>query len=308
MTSARVLCPVAMVSLVWTAALGRAAYAGEGPPAHVISVEGLAPGERRPLVVYLHGLGGSGAEAIANPAIRGWAQAARVFLVAPDGAADRIGRRFWNAGGACCNFDRRPGDDVGRLEALIDHWRARPDIDPDQVFVIGFSNGGFMAHRLACWMDDRLAGIASISGAGRAPEEACGVTTRLTVVEVHGDADPIVRYQGGRVFDSRELDPHPAAAATIRDWATRFGCAASQAGKATTKTTQVDLDPAQPGPETAIESWRCGRGEAELWTVRGGGHALVTGPIIERVGARLLSHSKSAVGGGGKSAAKRSKK
>jgi polyhydroxybutyrate depolymerase len=201
---------------------------------------------------------------------------------------DRQGRRFWNAGGACCNFDGRPVDDVGRLETLIDHWRQRPDVDPARVYLVGFSNGGFMAHRLACWMDDRLAAIVSVAGAGRSPDEACGVKTSLAVAEVHGDADPIVRYEGGRVFDSHQLDPHPSAPDTIKGWAARLDCPAGQAPKVTT----ADLDPRLPGAETKIESRRCRRGVAELWTVHGGAHRLLTPALVERIGAFLLAHPK----------------
>ena len=90
--------------------------------------------------------------------------------------------------------------------------------------MVGFSNGGFMAHRLACFMDDRLAAIVSIGGAGRAREEACGPTTPIAVAEIHGDADPIVAYGGGRIFNDHALDPHPSSRDTFADWAERLGC------------------------------------------------------------------------------------
>jgi polyhydroxybutyrate depolymerase len=261
---------------------------GAGPPVRVVPVAKVAPGERRPVAVMLHGLGGSGEEMLADPAIRAWAEKARVFLVAPDGTMDRKGRRFWNAGRACCNFDGRPVDDLGRLETLIDTWRARPDVDPARIYVVGFSNGGFMAHRLACWMDDRLAAVVSVAGAGRDPEEACAVSTSLSIAEVHGDADPIVRFDGGRVFDSRELDPHPSAPDTIRSWALRLDCSVRQPARA----TKVDLDPRLPGAETTIESRRCPRGVAELWTVHGGEHRLLTPALVTQIGAFLTAHPK----------------
>jgi polyhydroxybutyrate depolymerase len=277
------------VALVVAAALAAPAVP-PAPPAHVIPVANLAPGTRRPVVIFLHGLGGSGADTLADPAIRAWAEQGRIFLVAPDGTLDRQGRRFWNAGGACCNFDRRPVDDLARLETLIDYWRQRPDIDPARVYVVGFSNGGFMAHRLACWMDDRLAAVVSVAGAGRMRDEACAVSTSLAIVEAHGDADPIVRYEGGRVFDSRELDPHPSAPDTIRDWAARLDCPARLAPR----TTTADLDPRLPGAETKLESHRCPRGVAELWTVHGGEHRLLTPALVSRIGAFLLAHPKAA--------------
>jgi poly(3-hydroxybutyrate) depolymerase len=122
-------------AMLMGAAVARAAPA-ESPP-HVVPVTKLAPGERRPVLFFLHGLGGSGADALGDSTFRTWAETFRVHLVAPDGIIDHQGRRFWNAGGACCNFDNRPVDDIARLERLIDQWRERPDVDPARVYVVG---------------------------------------------------------------------------------------------------------------------------------------------------------------------------
>ena len=187
---------------------------------------------------------------------------------------------------------------MARLEALIFHWRERPEIDPERVYVVGFSNGGFMAHRLACFMDDRLAAIVSIGGAGRAREEACGPTTPIAVAEIHGDADPVVAYGGGRIFNDHALDPHPSSRDTFHDWAERLGCL-SQVGKTG--------NPGRPGrtsrppistrgcraPETTIESYaNCPLGTAELWTVHGGGHQVMTPALMKRVGDFLAANPK----------------
>jgi polyhydroxybutyrate depolymerase len=280
--------PVIALVTIWSALWCAPARAQE-PAVSVLPVANRARGERRPLLVFLHGLGGSGAEALADSGIRGLAERGRMVLVAPDGNLDREGRRFWNAGPACCNFDGKVVDDLARLETLIDGWRQRPEIDPARVYVLGFSNGGFMAHRLACWMDDRLAAVVSIGGAGRGPEEACAAVSSIAVVEVHGDADPVVRYQGGRVLGNREVDPHPSAPQTIRDWADRLGCLPS----AKPKITTLDLDPRLPGAETTIESYGgCPHGTAELWTVHGGGHRVITPEMLAQIGTFLTNHPK----------------
>jgi polyhydroxybutyrate depolymerase len=279
--------------LLWSlSTLAGATTARADPAVHVLPAPGGGAAERRPLLVFLHGLGGSGAEALADPGVRALAARGRMVLLAPDGYADRAGRRFWNAGGACCNLDGKAVDDVARLEKLIDQWRARPDIDPDRVFVVGFSNGGFMAHRLACWMDDRIAAIVSIGGAGRARDEGCAVTTSIAILEVHGDADPIVRYEGGRVFDNHALDPHPSAPETLRDWAERLGCFP----KTDPHRATVDLEPRLPGAETTIETFAdCPHGSAELWTMHGAGHPIATPEVLARVGDFLAAHPKGAV-------------
>ena len=280
--------------LIILLSLAVCAPAAADPEVHVLPVADRAPDERLPLLLYLHGLGGSGTEALASPELRALAQRHRMVLVAPDGNLDREGRRFWNAGGACCNFDGKAVNDVARLEALIYHWTQRPEIDPARVYIVGFSNGGFMAHRLACYMDDRLAAIVSIGGAGRAPEEACAPVSTIAVLEIHGDADPIVRYGGGHVLDNRAADPHPSAPETFHDWAERLACPTEARAKEKGKTITVDLDPRLPGAETTIESYTdCPHGSVQLWTVRGGGHQVATPAMLARVGEFLVSHSKT---------------
>jgi polyhydroxybutyrate depolymerase len=283
--------PAAAAALALLCATAATATAQSPDPAvHVLPVADLARGERRPLLIFLHGLGGSGAEALNDPGLRALAEQGRMVLVAPDGTLDRAGRRFWNAGRACCNFDGKAIDDLARLETLIDHWRQRPEIDPARVYVVGFSNGGFMAHRLACWMDDRLAAVVSVGGAGRDREEACAAVSSIAVAEVHGDADPIVPYGGGRVFGDRALDPFPSAPQTIRDWADRLGCFPN----AKPKITTLDLDPRLPGAETTIASYGgCPHGTAELWTIHGGGHRFGPPELLARIGTFLTAHPKA---------------
>lgn len=268
--------------LACLACSGRAtALAADVAPAHVLVPDKRSPGERLPLLLYLHGLGGSGADAIRDPAVANLARRARMIVVAPDGDVDSQGRRFWNAGAACCNFDRAPVDDVARLTALIDDWRKRPEIDPRRIYVLGFSNGGFMAHLLGCRISDRLTAVVSIAGAGTDPKLPCAPASALAVLEIHGDADRIVHYQGGRVFDSAQLAPHPSAPQTIRGWAQRLGCGSRAPQK-------------EPrGSQIAVEATRgCALGSATLWTVRGEGHHLETPEVLDQVAAFLALQSK----------------
>jgi polyhydroxybutyrate depolymerase len=241
-------------------------------PAVVFEPPGLAAGERVPAVIVLHGLGGSGQRAFERLELESFGRQRRLFVVAPDGAQDRQGRRFWNAGGACCNFDRVAIDDVARLTSFIDRWRRNPHVDPRRVYVIGYSNGGFMVHRLACAAADRLAAVASIAGAGVDPSEPCAVRSPLGVLEIHGDRDPIVRYEGGRVFDDPALAAHPSAEASVRAWAARLGCAAAAA------------DSGEGHASMRIERHDgCRLGSVELWTIPGADHDIASPELVAAI-------------------------
>ncbi|HEY0468794.1 MAG TPA: PHB depolymerase family esterase [Polyangiaceae bacterium] len=238
------------------------------PAAQIYQPSALQPGERRPLLIFLHSLGASGKSAFDGLQLAAFGERERVFVIAPDGNVDGQRRQFWNAGGACCNFDHQAVDDVARLAQLIDAWRARPDVDSSRIYVMGHSNGGFMTERLACALGDRIAAAASLAGAAPPPEQACTPTKSLALLEIRGDADPVVRYAGGRVFDLPELSPFPSAQQGFQDWAKRLGCRGNALA-----APDRDLDARLPGSETRVERYApCASGSLELWTVRGGNH------------------------------------
>src|SRR5882724_11233904 len=163
------------------------------PPARLRLPDGLQNGERVPLLMVLHGFGVSSSLLIAKAGLNQVADQKRFAYLAPEGARDALGRPFWNAGKSCCDFDHRRSDDVVRLRELLTANLDKASIDPRRVFVIGYSNGGFMAQRLACDMGDRIAGVVSVAGAAPAPDIPCVQSTALTFLEIHGDSDPIVQ-------------------------------------------------------------------------------------------------------------------
>jgi polyhydroxybutyrate depolymerase len=254
--------------------------------AAVFEPPGIAAGERLPVVFFLHGLGGSGQQSFDRLELESFGRRRRVFVVAPDGTPDRKGRRFWNAV-ACCDLDRAGIDDVARLTSLIDGWRRRPEVDARRVYLIGYSNGGFMAHRLACAIGDRLAAIASIAGAGVEPGQACPIASPIGVLEIHGDRDPTIRYEGGHLFDSPRLPTYVSARATVSGWAARLGCRGD--GGATA------APPQDPSAKIQIERHDgCPLGSAELWTIPGSGHDIATPARIDELWPFLSRFTKPA--------------
>jgi polyhydroxybutyrate depolymerase len=239
----------------------------------------LEDGQRAPLVLVLHGLGGSGKLAFDRLGLAELGQRSGWFVLAPDGTMDKRGRRFWNADASCCNFDHASVDDVARLSALLHRMREHSRVDPARVYVVGLSNGGFMAYRLACRIGGSLAAVVSIGGAGPTGPESC-LPTDIAFLEVHGDADDIVRYDGGHVFDDPSVPAHLSARRTVRDWGVRLRCEPEPS-----VLGHHDLSPSLPGEETeALGYTHCeNKGEAILWTVHGGHHILSTEPVLAEV-------------------------
>jgi polyhydroxybutyrate depolymerase len=116
----------------------------------------------------------------------------------------------WNAG-LCCGAAADEGiDDVGFLEAVLDHASARLCVDRARVYATGMSNGGYMSHRLGCEAADVFAAVAPVAGGmGIA---TCSPSRPVPVVAYHGTEDPLVSYDMGR--------------SAVLGWVSRNGCSA----------------------------------------------------------------------------------
>ena len=245
-----------------------AATAPSGLTAQVHLPASLKPGERAPLLVMLHGLGSSGDDIESGSDWSNFAAAHGIAWVAPSGPKDSKGRRFWNAGPTCCNFDGVAVDHVAELRALIEQALATQPLDKTRVFVGGYSNGGFMAHRLACEAPELVSGIVSIAGVGPLEAVTCKAAKSLRVLQIQGDADAIVPYAGGHLFRDPRLPEHASAQKTVADWARRLGCKPTPQGDAA-----FDFETRLPGAETRPTRFvDCQRGQVQLWTVTGGDH------------------------------------
>lgn len=223
---------------------------------------------KAPLLVMLHGLGSS-AEMIEQ--LSEWPKFAEehgLAWIAPNGPLDSKNRRFWDAGPSCCNFDQREVDHVAELSELIERVAGGGRIDRERIFVGGYSNGGFMAHRLACEKPELVRAVISVAGSGPTDRSACKKPVSLRVLQIQGDADPIVTYAGGHLFKDERLPEHLSARKTVQDWAASLGCRPQPVA-----LEPVDFEANLPGLETRRERYEgCKLGGVELWTVAGGAH------------------------------------
>jgi len=219
-------------------------------------------GTPTPLVLLLHGYGANGRGQAEYFGLLPDAEEHGYLLAYPDGTVDSRGNRFWNATDACCNIYGSSVDDVAYLRAVIDDMAARYTVDPRRVFVIGHSNGGFMAHRLACDIGGRLAAVISLAGAVWRNPSRCPSSAPVNVLQVHGDVDQTVPYAGTFAFLS--------APETVATWAARNGCS----GGFSPRDPARDLDTGVTGAETREEGFAgCPPGgAADLWTIEAGGH------------------------------------
>jgi polyhydroxybutyrate depolymerase len=252
--------------------------------------QGLDPSRPAPLLIALHGFGARGASIDKYFGLGRLAARRGILYVAPDGTPDGRGLRFWGATDACCDLDGRGPDDVAYLSAIIRDVSARYLVDRRRVFVVGHSNGGFMAHRLACEASELVAGVVSLAGATWQDPARCRPGSPVAVLQIHGTEDDVIRYGGGRWAPG--MAAHPGAAGSVARWARLDGCA----GPLAATGDRLDLDTGVPGAETRVERHGgCRGGAAELWTIEGGGHGprLPPSSFAASVLAFLLAHPKA---------------
>ena len=261
---------------------------------------GLDAGTAAPLVLELHGYAPSSQsmtpwldEEAANQ-LQPEAQKRGIILVLPHGSLDAsTGYFFWNATDACCDVSGSGANDIGYLMAVIADVASKHKVDPQRVFAFGHGNGGFMVNRMGCDQADKIAGVVSLAGETYLDPSKCAASAPLAFLEVQGDADMVVAYEGGALQGISNLAMAPGALTTTQDWAAKNRCSP----KADLTQPQLSLMTSSAGmPDTTkfvYDSGCEGNGQTELWTIHLGPYAPVfTAAWAPDVFTFLMAHPK----------------
>lgn len=215
---------------------------------------GYNPAKPAPLVISLHG-------AMNWPGfqqeVTQWnrlADEAGFIVVYPAGTG--TGPRIWDMRGW-----RNPSTmpDVRFIADLIEKLQKIYSIDATRIYVNGLSNGGGMAFVLSCTLSHRIAAIGVVAAAELLPFAWCKDTTAVPMMAIHGDADEIVPYNGGKVWIAPV--PFPSVPQWAASWAKRNRCSA----------TPLE---SKAAPDVKRTEYRACADDASviLYTVQGGGH------------------------------------
>jgi polyhydroxybutyrate depolymerase len=158
-----------------------------------------------PLVIVLHGGGGSGQNIEEQSSMSDKADQEGFIAVYPDGSGHFRNRLLtWNAGFCCAYAYENSVDDVGFIRQLIEKLQRRYAIDRQRIYATGISNGGIMAYRLGAELSDVIAAVApvaaSIGGKATADSSEWVIPPpdySLSVIAFNGMLDTRVPYNGG---------------------------------------------------------------------------------------------------------------
>lgn len=231
---------------------------------------------RLPLVMVLHDGGGS-PERMADITLINHLADRDGFMVVYPSAIDR----FWNDGRKKAPGDKSI-DDVGFLMAVRDRMIKSFNADPQRVYLVGLSEGGMMAMRLACESARGFAAMATVNASMPVDlATRCKPNAQIPAMMIAGTSDPVIPYTGGDVnlFDETAGKVLPVME-TADAWRQNNGCAAEMPVRELPDRETSD------GSVVRVHGWdKCRAGAVvQLYEIQRGGH---TWPGTGRQLARL---------------------
>ncbi len=159
-------------------------------------------GQPLPLLIVLHGGGGSGQKMQRFLGFDAYADERGFYVAYPD-AYRSSGQRaaHWNDGRGT---EATSGvDDVHFLLEMTAEIDRRVPLDEGHIYVTGASNGGMMTYRLGCETEGVFAGIAPVIANIPQPIiETCAPAAPLHFLAVNGSTDPLIPLEGGAVCEN----------------------------------------------------------------------------------------------------------
>ena len=218
-------------------------------------------GEDRPLVIALHGGGGSIDSMAEHYNFRREAEKHGWPLLVPNGISRFRSGKFatWNAGTCCGRAQETGADDVAFIRAVLAQARKLGfRFDEARIYASGMSNGAMMSYQLACNGEGLVRGIAPVAGTDNTL--SCNPPRPVAVLHIHATDDRNVLFNGGCGPDCVTGTNFTSVPATMAKW--------RRINRTGNKAVHVD---AKPGYKCT--TWRGSADPVTLCEMQGGGHS-----------------------------------
>jgi len=247
----------------------------------------LVPNDWRPdrsyvLLVVLHPYASTGSSILTNLGLNranNFDDGTIVF--APNGVTDGTSLRwkYWDQTGT---------DDFVFLHDTIQEIQGRFSIS--RVYMVGYSNGGFMTLQFAQFYPTMLSSIAVFAAADGTNDPTSALATPLPMLHVYGASDATVEPAGNASASSLPgtLNGHGgimgggstgfvSAATTVANWAARNGLGGSMGSAGTAFDLITGGTPSGAGAESTPSQWSgaISTNMVEQWVEAAAGHSAV---------------------------------
>jgi len=103
----------------------------------------------------------------------------------------------WNEGCNCNVAHRKNVDDLGFTSNMIAEIQQRHSVTPGEVYAAGYSQGGLFVQNLACNLPHAFKAVAVVAAPMSIQlASSCAPTQPVSMMMVHGTADPVLPYNG----------------------------------------------------------------------------------------------------------------
>jgi polyhydroxybutyrate depolymerase len=212
-----------------------------------------------PFVLALHGAFGTASTMERQSGFSKLADREGFVVAYPNGIGLFGYLQHWNAGHCCGLAEMDRVDDVGFLRYVIRDVSNRVHLDPQRLYVVGYSNGAMLAYRFASEHSESITAVGVVAGSlGSSKGQgsaACGVgppKTPVPLIAIHGRDDETIPFVGGPGLRSGPRHYVPVIESVGR-WAQYCRCAVAP---------EVTDDPSE---DRCTMTWR--DGQEEPWVV-----------------------------------------
>ena len=215
-----------------------------------------------PLVFMLHGFGSSSMNIMSYSQMNLIADQNGFMVCYPQGSRLETGQSHWNA-----NLDMSSVNDIGFLSSLAKLIQKNYAVNPENTFVSGMSNGGFMSYTLACEKPDIFKAIASITGTMSGRDwQNCKPSFNIPIMQISGTEDKTVPWDG-TMSTAYGWGGAPHIVKVVDFWAEKNGCNVDE------KINFPDLDHSDKSTVSLVKKKGSPKNN-QVWfyTVDGGGH------------------------------------
>lgn len=158
------------------------------------------------LIFLLHGWGSDGTDlmGLAPTLAETFPEAMYLAPDAPEPcSANPMGRQWFALDVDQASIDKGPDSALPMLVDLITVMMEETKLGFEQVYLVGFSQGGMMALHAGMRLPEAIGGVVSFSGALLAPDRLSDeLTARPRVLLIHGEDDEVVPFQAMAIAKS----------------------------------------------------------------------------------------------------------